>query len=128
MAMGGASGQQASVIVVRGLATGDILTSDTFKRLLKEFKISLLNALLMSIISFLIIYLWESLLFASILSLSMFIVINTSNLAGSLLPFLFKKFKIDPALASAPFIATANDIFGLLIYLSILTLGLGLFG
>jgi magnesium transporter len=128
MAMGGASGQQASVIVVRGLATGDILTSDTFKRLLKEFKISLLNALLMSIISFLIIYLWESLLFASILSLSMFIVINTSNLAGSLLPFLFKKFKIDPALASAPFIATANDIFGLLIYLSILTLGLELFG
>jgi len=128
MAMGGASGQQASVIVVRGLATGDIIMTDTFRRLFKEFKVSFLNSLIFSGMSFIIIFLWESMLFASILSLSMFIVINTSNLAGALLPFSFKKLNIDPALASAPFIATANDIFGLLIYLSILTLGLTLFG
>ena len=127
MAMGGASGQQSSVIVVRGLATGDILATDLFRRLKKEFRVSFLNSLFMSTISFIIIYMWESILFASILSLSMFIVINTSNLAGALLPFSFKKLNIDPALASAPFIATANDIFGLLIYLSILTAGLTLF-
>ena len=127
MAMGGASGQQSSVIVVRGLATGDILATDLFRRLKKEFRVSFLNSLFMSTISFIIIYMWESVLFASILSLSMFIVINTSNLAGALLPFSFKKLNIDPALASAPFIATANDIFGLLIYLSILTAGLTLF-
>lgn len=127
MAMGGASGQQASVIVIRGLATGDIRMVDTLRRLKKEFKVSFLNSLIFSLMSFIIIFFWESALFASILSSSMFIVINTSNLAGALLPFLFKKLNIDPALASAPFIATANDIFGLLIYLSILTGGLSIF-
>jgi magnesium transporter len=128
MAMGGASGQQASVIVVRGLATGDILMGDTLRRFRKEFKVSLLNSVIFAAMTFLIIFIWESVLFASILTLSMFIVINTSNLTGAVLPFMFKKLKIDPALATAPFIATSNDIFGLLIYLSILSSGLKLFG
>lgn len=128
MAMGGASGQQASVIVVRGLATGDILIGDTLTRLRKEFKVSFLNSIFFAAMTFLIIVIWESVLFASILSLSMFVVINSSNLAGAVLPFIFKKLKIDPALAAAPFIATSNDVFGLLIYLTILTVGLNLFG
>ncbi|MEJ2053672.1 MAG: magnesium transporter [Calditrichaceae bacterium] len=128
MAMGGSTGQQASVIVVRGLAVGDIHLSDTRKRLFKEFRISLLNSLLFSCLIFLSIFLWQGILFASILSLSLFIVINSASLFGALLPLFFKRLKIDPALATAPFIATTIDIFGLLIYLSILTFGMAYLG
>lgn len=127
MAMGGSIGQQASVIVVRGLATGDITVSDAGKRLIREMKISLLNGLFFSLLIFLIIYIWQSMLFASILALTMFIIINAAAVIGALLPLLFKRLNIDPALATAPFIATTNDIFGLLIYLVILTSFLGFF-
>lgn len=128
MAMGGSTGQQASVIVVRGLATGDIHSGDSIKRLFKEFRVSLINSFIFAILIFGFIYYWQGILFASILSISLFIVINGSSQFGALLPFMFKRLNIDPALATAPFIATTIDIFGLLVYLSILSLGLGLFG
>lgn len=128
MAMGGSTGQQASVIVVRGLAIGDIHSGDTRKRLFKELRVSLLNSLIFSSLIFSFIYFWQGILFASILSISLFVVINGASLFGALLPFLFKKLNIDPALATAPFIATTIDIFGLLVYLTILTFGLSLFG
>lgn len=128
MAMGGSTGQQASVIVVRGLATGDINLSDTRLRLFKELRVSLLNSLVFSTLIFILIYVWQGLLFAVILSLSMFLVINLAAVAGALMPLVFKRLNIDPALATAPFIATANDVFGLLIYLTIMTLSLSYFG
>jgi len=122
MAMGGSTGQQASVIVVRGMATGDIGLSDTKKRLFKEFRISLLNSLFFSLLLFLIVSVWDSAPFAGILAFSMFIVINNAAFIGALVPLTFKRLNIDPALAAAPFISTANDIIGILIYLSITTL------
>jgi magnesium transporter len=124
MAMGGSTGQQSSVIVVRGLATGDIELRDTRKRLYKEFKISLINSMFFSLLLFIIVYFWDGWLFATILSASMFIVINNAAIVGALIPLTFKRFKIDPALAAAPFVSTSNDIFGLLIYLTITTLSL----
>lgn len=124
MAMGGSTGQQASVIVVRGLATGDIKLSDTRSRLFKEFRISLVNSSVFSILLFVIVYLWDGLLFAGVLSISLFIVINNAAFIGALVPLTFKRFKIDPALASAPFVSTSNDILGLLIYLTITMLSL----
>ncbi|MEJ2542542.1 MAG: magnesium transporter, partial [Calditrichaceae bacterium] len=128
MAMGGSTGQQASVIVVRGLATGDIHSGDTSRRLFKEFRVSLLNSLIFAILIFIFIYFWQGILFAAILSISLIIVINGASQFGALLPFMFKRLNIDPALATAPFIATTIDIFGLLVYLSILAFGLSLFG
>lgn len=127
MAMGGSVGQQASVIIVRGLATGDISIAETPKRLFKELKISMLIGTIFSLLIFLIIFVWQGALFAFVLGLSMFLVINGAALMGALIPLVFKRYNIDPALATAPFIATANDIFGLLIYLSIMTILLGLF-
>jgi magnesium transporter len=124
MAMGGSTGQQASVIVVRGLATGDINLSDTRSRLFKEFRISLVNSSVFSMLLFVIVYLWDGLLFAGILSISLFIVINNAAFIGALVPLTFKRFKIDPALAAAPFVSTSNDILGLLIYLTITMLSL----
>jgi len=127
MAMGGAVGQQASVIVVRGLATGDIALSDTGRRLFKEMKISVLIGLLFAVLIFITVVFWQGPLFASILAMSMGIIILGAASIGAMVPLMFKRFEIDPALATAPFIATSNDIMGLLIYLSILTLMLKLF-
>ncbi|MCB0283500.1 MAG: magnesium transporter [Calditrichae bacterium] len=121
MAMGGASGQQASVTVVRGLATGDIELRDTKTRLYKEFRISLLNSLFFSFLLFGIVYLWYGLIFAIILGGSMFIVINNATVLGALVPLMFKRLNIDPALAAAPLVSTTNDIIGLVIYLTITT-------
>jgi magnesium transporter len=124
MAMGGSTGQQSSVIVVRGLATGDIDLRDTRSRLFKEFKISLLNSIFFSLLLFLIVFAWDSWQFAAVLSVTMFIVINNAAVVGALVPLTFKRLKIDPALAAAPFVSTSNDVIGLLIYLSIITISL----
>jgi magnesium transporter len=121
MAMGGASGQQASVTVVRGLAMGDIELHDTGTRLFKEFRVSLLNSTFFSILLFWIVYFWSGPLFAIILAGSMFIVINNATVLGALVPLFFKRLNIDPALAAAPLVSTSNDIIGILIYLSITT-------
>ncbi|KAA3615083.1 MAG: magnesium transporter [Calditrichaeota bacterium] len=121
MAMGGASGQQASVTVVRGLAMGDIELHDTGSRLFKEFRVSLLNSTFFSILLFLIVYWWSGMIFAIILAGSMFIVINNATVLGALVPLFFKRINIDPALAAAPLVSTSNDIIGILIYLSITT-------
>ncbi len=126
MAMGGSSGQQASVIVVRGLSTGDIELRDTRSRLYKEFRVSMLNSLFFSILLFVIVFFWDGPVFASILGLSMFIVVNTAALVGATVPLLFKRLNIDPALAAAPLVSTSNDIFGLVIYLTIATITLSL--
>ena len=128
MAMGGSTGQQASVIVVRGLATGDITLSDLRSRLLRELKVTLLNSLFFATLIFIIVLLWNGITFAAILALSMFVVINYAGIVGSLIPFAFKKLSIDPALAAAPFVSTSNDIVGLLIYLTITTVSLSYFG
>lgn len=124
MAMGGSTGQQSSVIVVRGLATGDIDLRDTRSRLFKEFKISIINSFFFSLLLFIIVFFWDGWPFAAVLSLSMFIVINNAAIIGALVPLTFKRLKIDPALAAAPFVSTSNDIIGLLIYLSITTISL----
>jgi magnesium transporter len=121
MAMGGASGQQASVTVVRGLAMGDIELHDTGSRLFKEFRVSLLNSTFFSILLFVIVYWWAGLMFAIILAGSMFLVINNATVLGAMVPLFFKRINIDPALAAAPLVSTSNDIIGILIYLSITT-------
>lgn len=126
MAMGGASGQQASVTVVRGLAMGDIELKDTGHRLYKEFRVSILNSTFFSILLFSIVYIWYDLLFAIILGGSMFIVINNATVLGALVPLAFKRLNIDPALAAAPLVSTSNDIIGLVIYLTITTIVLSI--
>ncbi|HID39537.1 MAG TPA: magnesium transporter [Calditrichaeota bacterium] len=127
MAMGGSTGQQSSVITVRGLATGDISIKNTGSRLLKEFRVSLINGAFFSVLIFGIVYLWDGVLFATILASSMFIVINNAAIVGALVPLIFKKLNIDPALSAAPLVSVSNDIVGLIIYLSITTVFLNYF-
>ncbi|MBM4176598.1 MAG: magnesium transporter [Ignavibacteria bacterium] len=123
MAMGGSSGSQAAIIVVRGLAIGSIWTSDLKSRLAKEFGVAILNGVVFSILIFLITYFaWaENPRFSLTLSLSLLVVMINATLIGALIPLLLEKLNVDPALATGPFVTTLNDVIGLLIYFGFLT-------
>ncbi len=123
MAMGGNAGIQASSIVVRGLATGELALSRTFRRLTKEFTSALLMGTALGLLLFVIIMGWSGdTNFGITVSLSLLIVITNATLVGASVPLVLDKMNIDPALATGPFITTSNDALGLLIYLALLTL------
>ncbi len=123
MAMGGSSGQQSSIIVVRGLATGEISLKDVRRRLWREMRAALINGWVLAILIFAIVSIWQGeVKFATVLAGTLIIVILNASVFGAVIPFLFKKIHVDPALATGPFVATFNDVVGLLIYFSLLTL------
>ncbi len=119
-AMGGNVGVQSSAIVVQGLANHSIDLSSTFKKILKELSIASLNATTCALIVFLYnSFFGDSFALTVTVSLSLFIVIMFASIFGTFVPLALNKFKIDPALATGPFITTVNDILGLFIYLAI---------
>jgi magnesium transporter len=117
-AMGGNVGVQSSAIVVQYLAKGNQFTS-IFSRVRKEASLGLLNAIICSTIIFGIAVLFENITLAIVVSISLFIVIIFAAIIGTLIPLILNKYKIDPALATGPFITTLNDVLGLFIYFSI---------
>jgi magnesium transporter len=122
MAMGGNSGIQSSIIVIRGLATGELSVESTWRRLFREFRVSLFVGMIFGGLMFLVVGLWLSnFIMGLMIGIALNLVILQATLFGGLIPFLLKRANIDPALASGPFITTFNDILGLLIYLAIIT-------
>lgn len=116
-AMGGNVGVQSAAIVVQGLANNSVKPDQIATRLMKELGVGLFNGIICS----LIILLASTILsFGTALSLTVSIalltVITFAALFGTFIPLVLHKYKIDPALATGPFITTANDIFGLIIY------------
>ena len=123
MGMGGNIGIQSSTIVVRGLATGRINLSQIGKVLFREIRVGLIMGLVCGSVVALIAYsLEKSLLLGMVVGISMFIAIIVAATMGSLIPLIFKRLKIDPAVASGPFITSSNDIVGILIYFSLANL------
>ncbi len=125
MAMGGSTGTQAAIVMVRGLSSGDIWLNDSLKNLVKEFAVALINGIVLGIIllvSVIIIFPRSELSynFAIILSVSLVVIIITATIVGASIPLLLKKMNTDPAIATGPFVTTSNDILGLLIYLTII--------
>ena len=119
-ALGGSIGIQSSTIVVRGLATGAIQTTDIFIRLWKELRVGLLNGIICSIILTLMsLYLTSDLGRALTSGISLLIVVCLAATVGSTIPIILKRMNIDPALATGPFITTTNDIIGIAIYLGL---------
>jgi magnesium transporter len=117
-AMGGNAGIQASAIVVRGLATGEIQFSDTLRRLNKEFRIAMLNGLLCGLIIFLVVTIgWKNPSIGLLIATSLMVVIMSASIVGGTVPLALKRFNVDPAIAIGPFITISNDILGLLIYM-----------
>jgi len=125
MAMGGNSGIQSSIIVIRGLATGEISIESTWRRFFREFRVSLFVGLIFGVLMFLVVGLWlGNYIMGMVIGIALNLVILQATLFGGLIPFILKRADIDPALASGPFITTFNDILGLLIYLAIITVSI----
>jgi len=120
MGLGGNVGNQAATIFVRGIATDQIKENKYTHHFIKEVFIGLLMGCIISGFVFVINILSNlPFLFCSIVSLALIGNITIASFLGALLPILFKKMNIDPAVASAPFISTALDILGQLIYFSL---------
>jgi len=125
-AMGGNVGVQSSAIIVQGLASqadmGNILA-----RLLKELGVGLLNGIILGItIIGAGLLLGYSTLLSLTVAVSLVSVIVAAALIGTFVPLFLDRYKIDPALATGPFITTLNDILGLFLYFQIGRLLLGL--
>ena len=123
MAMGGSTGTQAATVAVRGMATGDISMFKIGKRLWVEMKVALLNGVLLGILLGLIVGIWLSdYWLGMIVAFSLILIVLNSGFIGAAVPLAFRKLKIDPALATGPFVTTTNDILSLLIYLGLVTI------
>lgn len=125
VAMGGNVGIQSSALVVQGLANNS-LTGTIASKLFKEFGVGIVNGLLCATLLLLVNLLMGEPANNSIaISVSLLSVIIFAAIFGTWIPLFFHKIKIDPALATGPFITTANDIFGLFLYFYICKLLVG---
>ena len=119
-AMGGNVGVQSAAIIVQGLASNSLGMDTLSERLLKELGVALLNGLICSAIVMGITFFlgYPSSIYFTV-SISIMAVIIFAALFGTFVPLALDKYKIDPALATGPFITTVNDVLGLFIYFMI---------
>ncbi|BEH00464.1 magnesium transporter [Bacteroides sedimenti] len=121
---GGNVGTQSSAIVVQGLANSSLEVEETFKQVGKESVVALINATLIS----LLVYIYNFIRFGGAatvtysVSISLFAVVMFASIFGTLVPMTLEKMKIDPAIATGPFISITNDIIGMMLYMSITVL------
>ncbi|ACG75259.1 magnesium transporter [Anaeromyxobacter sp. K] len=128
---GGNSGSQATTLVIRAMALGEVRLRDWWRVMRREIGAGLALGAVLGTIGFLRIVLWQAvrptygehyLLVAATVFCSLIGVVTFGTLAGSLLPFVLRSLKLDPASASAPFVATLVDVTGLVIYFTTATL------
>jgi magnesium transporter len=126
---GGNVGVQASAIVVQGLANGRLELARATAQIGKEILVALLNALIISSVIFIYntIVLPNNYAVTLSVSITLFIVVIFASVFGTLVPLTLEKLKIDPALATGPFIQITNDVVGLIIYVCVSTSLLKLF-
>ena len=124
---GGNVGAQSSTVVIRGLNTEDIKDMGAGKVIFREALAGILLGLVLGIMATVWAYWLQGNLFiAFVVGITLVAIALLASVAGSALPFLFRSLGLDPALMSAPFITTAVDVLGVLIYFNIAKLILGL--
>jgi magnesium transporter len=121
---GGNVGTQSSAIVVQGLANGSLNTSNIWKQVFKESAVALLNAIVLSLIvlGYNIYQFGFSETVTYAVPVSLFALVLIGTLWGTLLPLIFEKIHIDPAIATGPFVQITNDLLGMGIYMLVITL------
>jgi len=119
-ATAGNIGVQASAIIVQGLAN-DTLGKDTYKTLLKEVSVSAASGAILALLifAFNLLFNHHDFTISLTISLSLLAVIMVAAVIGTVVPIVLNRNKIDPAIATGPFITTSNDILGVLIYFAI---------
>ncbi len=118
---GGNVGIQSSAIVVQGLANGSLDIKSSARQIMKEVGVGLLNALTISLLVFMYncFSLGPNQVTTLAVSFSLFAVVIFASIFGTFVPLTLERFKIDPALATGPFISITNDIIGMVIYMTI---------
>ena len=124
-AMAGNVGVQSSAIIVQGIAN-DTVKGSLFNRLVKEVGLSLINGLSLALVLLIFgQFIDQSFLVSATIAGSMMLVIVVAALVGTFVPIILNKQGIDPAIATGPFITTANDIFGIFLFFYIAQFILG---
>jgi magnesium transporter len=119
-AMGGNVGVQSAALVVKALANRSALDETLWQKLWKELRVGLINGLVCSSIILVVSLLFHmDLTLCITASIALFFVIIFASFFGTWIPMTLNRFKIDPALATGPFVTTLNDIFGLIIYFTV---------
>jgi magnesium transporter len=126
---GGNSGSQASTLIIQAMAVGEITLKDWWRVMRREILSGLLLGSVLGIIGFLRIFVWHSInpeiygthwmLLGITVAFTLIGVVLWGTLCGSMLPMILKRLGADPAVSSAPFVATLVDVTGLVIYFSI---------
>lgn len=118
--VGGNIGAQSSVLVIRGIATGELTAKDTWKLLWRSFSMGIVMGLLMGILMYLrIIFFHTGQEIRFVVPVALAAIVAVSNFLGAILPLLIKRVGIDPALISSPLITTLTDVGGLVLYFEI---------
>ncbi|WP_010250701.1 magnesium transporter [Myroides injenensis] len=126
---GGNSGSQAASLIIRAMALGELKLSDWWYVMRKEIASGVMLGGILGIIGFIRIFIWQEagiydygeywFAIGMSVSVSLLFIVLWGTLSGSLIPFILRRFGMDPATASAPFVATLVDVSGLIIYFSI---------
>ena len=128
MGTGGNCGNQAATLIIRGMTVGELEPSDAFKVLWKEFRVSFIVGLVLSIINIVKILFIDrqSPIIALTVGASMLIIVALAKIIGGLLPMGAKKIGVDPALMANPMISSLTDMVSVLTYFFLATLLLGI--
>ncbi len=136
MSSGGNSGNQSATLVIAALSTGDVTLRDWWRVIRRELVVGLLLGLFLAVCGTFVAYFLtrsESLvsekpLAISVVPFSLLLVVIAGSTFGSLLPLLFRRIGLDPALMSNPFVAGISDILAIVIYINVAQLLLGWLG
>lgn len=121
--LGGNIGTQSITIIIRGLSTGQLNMSSAIHQICRELRVGIIIGTMFGVLVTLYTWQWKhNIDFGIVVGVSMAINMSVATLLGAITPFLLKKFKIDPAIASGPVIATIIDVFGIAIYFTLVTL------
>jgi magnesium transporter len=129
MSSGGNSGSQATSLIIRALAVGELKLTDWWRVLLRELPTGIVLGAILGLVGLLRVIFWQTAglydygphwqlvgltVFAALVG-----IVTFGSISGSMLPFILQKLRLDPATASAPFVATLVDVTGLVIYFSV---------
>lgn len=116
---GGNAGSQSATLVIRAMATGDVQIRDWFKMISKELAVSALIGFTMALAVSFVGVMRGGVDIAIVVALTMMLIVIVGSIIGISLPFIFQRFNLDPATASAPLVTSIADISGVLIYFGI---------
>lgn len=121
--MTGNTGTQSLAVIVRGLTTKELSKSVVLRLLARELRVGLMIGIICGVLIALIAYLWQGNLYLGfVVGSSLIATLIVGTMAGTIIPLILYKFKVDPAVASGPLITTINDILSLVIYFGIATM------